>query len=353
MKFSEFTLNNQGVTDLGKVLFLTAFTLNPLFNTCSAHTGIKNGEKLDFVDSMGDVGLKGRKCDPDYSKVEITGLEKTWDVGDWNIAKKICYKEIEKTIAEYCLRTGTERENIIGTEFWDKIMMPLLDKAISEMYWRMAWFSDKNAENITDGGHITDGVDVDLLNMCDGLWKRVIALGATNADQRIDLSAYNTQSTIKAQLSSIKASGAALGIVDDIVSYADARIAQQAGATVMMTRSLYQAFRKDYANKYHETIPFMEVAEGVKIPTYDGIPLLEVSEWDANINKFENDGTKLNMPHRAVFCSPKNLFVGTQAKTTLADVTSTFDDISRNNYFYAASDIGTLIGEDALVQVAY
>lgn len=352
MNFSDFTLNNQGVTDLGKVLFTTSFLLNPLFNTCTAKPGIKKGEKLDFVDNMGDVGNAGRKCDPDYTNVVITGFEKTWALGDWSIPKKICYKELENTIAEYCLRTGTDRENLIGTEFWDKILMPLLNKALEQMYWRMSWFGDTAAETITDGGNIKDGTDLSLLTMCDGLWKRIFAVAAANASQRTTILA-NTENSISAQMQNIKGEGVALGIVDDLVSYADARIAQADDATIMLTRSLYQAFRKDYANKYKETIPFMEVANGVKVPTYDGVPILEVNEWDINIAKFETNGTKYNNPHRGLFVSPKNLFVGTQASDTLADVTSTFDDVTRNNYFYAASDIGTLIGEDALLQVAY
>lgn len=352
MTFSQFTLNNQGVDNLAKVLFTTAFTMNPLFNTCTAKAGVRNGQKLDYVDSMGDVGNTGRKCDPTYTSVTITGFEKTWALGDWSIPKKICYKEIENTIAEYCLRTGTERENIIGTEFWDKILMPLLEKALEDMYWRMAWFSDTAADHITDGGNITNTADLTLLTMCDGLWKRLFAIATANTAQRTTIAA-NSQSTIALQTSAIKTAGVALGIVDDLVSYADSRIAEASDSRIMLTRSLYQAFRKDYANKYHETIPFMEVADGVKIPTYDGVPILEVKEWDINISKFENSGTALNNPHRGVFVSPKNLFVGTEAKNTLADVTATFDDVTRNNYFYAASNLGTLVGEDALVQVAY
>jgi hypothetical protein len=71
------------------------------------------------------------------------------------------------------------------------------------------------------------------------------------------------------------------------------------------------------------------------------------------IKKYEDNGTKLNNPHRAVFAAKENLFVGTSAKDTFAEFDVTFDKVSRNNYMYAASNVGTLVGEDALVQVAY
>ena len=59
--FSQFTLNNQGVTDINKVLFTTAFAESDLFSTCTRQSGIKNGQILDYVDNIGEVGVAGRK----------------------------------------------------------------------------------------------------------------------------------------------------------------------------------------------------------------------------------------------------------------------------------------------------
>lgn len=354
INFSAFTLDNQGVTDLSKVLFTTAFAESELFDICTRQTGLKNGEKLDYVDNIGDVGKAGRKCDPDYESVAVKGFEKAWELGDWNIAKKICYTELENTIAKWSLNAGTEKDDVTSTDFWNKIYLPLLDRALTDFYWRLAWFGDKEAKNITvtsgTGGNITDGVDIKLINATDGLWKRLFAIAATNTGQRTTIAA-NAATTYALQKSGIKADGKALEVFDDILSNADSRIAAN-GGVLMVTNSLYQAFRRDYAKAYKDTIPFMEVAAGVSLPSYDGIPVKPIMEWDTLISKYENNGTKLNNPHRAVFASPDNLFVGTTAKDTLANFDVVFDQISRNNYTYAASDLGTLIGEDELVHVA-
>lgn len=348
INFNQFTLDNQGVTDLAKVLFTTAFVESDLFATCTKQTGVKSGDKLDFVDNMGEVGKTGRGCNPTYDSVAIEGIEKEWSLGDWDIAKKICYKELENTIAKWAFNEGTDKDNLTTTDFWNKIYLPLLNKALTEFYWRAAWFSDTAAKNIAQSGVITDGVDTDLLKITDGLWKRLFALGSA---QRTTIAA-NSQSTYATQKSAIKTAGVALAIFDDILSNADSRIAPN-GGVIMVTNSLYQAFRRDYAQAYKDTIPFMEVAEGVNLPTYDGIPVKPVMEWDTLIAKYENDTTKLNAPHRAVFASPENLFVGTSAKDTFAEFDTTFDTVTRYNYNYAASNLGTLIKEDALVQVAY
>ena len=70
------------------------------------------------------------------------------------------------------------------------------------------------------------------------------------------------------------------------------------------------------------------------------------------IKKYEDTGTALNCPHRAIVCSPDNLFVGTNDKDKIASLSVHFNDKDRKNYIYAASKIGTLVGEDELVQIA-
>lgn len=352
INLNQFTLNNEGVKDLNEVLFTTAFKQSGLWNTATPKAGVKNGKKLDFVDSMGDLGLAGRGCNPTYSAVEIKGLEKTWALGDWSSAKKLCYDNLKNTIAEYGMRTGTEADNIEGTEFYNKILLPLYNKAIEDMYWRMAWFGDTAAKNVSASGTITNGVEVNLFKMADGLFKRLFAIASADSTKHTTITA-NSAASYALQKSGIKTQGAALAVVDNLLSDADARIAEQEGAVILMTNSLYQALRKDYALKYNATIPFREVADGMKLPTYDGIAIHVVSEWDTAIKKFEDNGTTLNLPHRAVFTSINNLFVGTEDKDVFSELSVKFDDITRANYMYVASNIGTLVAEDDLVQIAY
>lgn len=350
--FNQFTLNNQGVKDLSEVLFATAIKQNNVFNTATLITGVENGKKLDFVDNMGNVGLAGRSCDPTYSAIGIQGVEKTWVLDPWNIAKSICYTQLEDTIARFSLEGGTNRDDLQGSEFYDKILTPLMDKAIKEFVWRAVWFGDKAAKNVAQSGVITDGVDLNLIKITDGLWKRVFAVAAANTAQHTTIAA-NSQTTYAAQKSGIRTAGVAIGIVDAMLDAADPRIAYADDATLMMTRSLYEALRRDYRDTYKQTIPFMEVANGVQLPSYDGVPILVVPEWDVNINEFENSGTAWNLPHRAIFTSAKNLLVGTKATAVLDELVSNFDDRKRDNYFYAAGDLGTMVKEDALIQVAY
>ena len=132
------------------------------------------------------------------------------------------------------------------------------------------------------------------------------------------------------------------------------------------TNSLFKALRNDLVDKYGKyTMTVKQVAAGIKISEYDGVPLIVLDIWDRMIKKYEQittttqvEGqdvtkTKLNLPHRAVVCSPNNLFVGTEDEDTIASLSIKFDDTTKLNHIYASSTLGTLLGEDALFQVAY
>lgn len=344
--FSEFTLTNGAVTDINKVMFDAIFKFGDLFGTCTPMIGVRNGDKADAVDKMSDVGWAGRGCDPQYKDIEITGREQEWELGKWSAPLEFCYERLETTIANYCLRTGTPRENVIGTEFWDKIFLPLLKDAFDRMYWRYAWFSDKDAEVIANGGVLKAGTDKTLFTMADGLWKRIFA--ATSGNKTAI--AANSQTTYALQQSKLREDGVAISIFESILADANALIDN---GVLMVTKSLADALRKDYRREFKATIPFYEVAEGVKLETFDGVPIKPVPEWDTIIREFEDDGTKWNNPHRAVFANIDNLLVGTSDKSLFAELTIGFDDKTRKNYTYAASDVGTIITNPALVQAAY
>ena len=352
INWSQFTVDNQAITDLRELLFLTVFNDPDIDLVVSNETGVYNGKKLGYIDSMGDVGLNESGCSPTYGNINVTGIEKEWELGDWRIAKHICYSELENTIAKYQLNTGTEKAFLQDTPYWDNILIPLLQRAIKEMFWRIVWFGDKNAKNIADSGNITAGVDTKLFTMCDGFWKRLQAIIAANPGQKTTIAA-NTETTYAAQKSKLRESGVAIGIVDDLLIDADSRIFDKDDAVILMTSSLFKALRRDIVDRYGKTtMPFENVATGITLSEYDGRKILALDIWDRMIKKYEDNGTVLNCPHRAVVCSPSNLFVGTEATDKIANLNITFNDETLYNNIYAASKIGTLIGEDALVQVA-
>lgn len=188
--------------------------------------------------------------------------------------------------------------------------------------------------------------------MTDGLFKRLFGIIADNSGQKTAIAA-NAGSTTASQMSKIREKGVAMGIIDNLLADADGRIFDKPDACIMMTNSLFKALVADVRNTFiGTTLTYQQLAEGVVISQYDGRKIIALDIWDRMIKRFENNGTKLNNPHRAVLCSPSNLFYGTDDTDMIADLSVTFNEETRYNNIFAQSKIGTLIGEDALVQVA-
>ena len=355
MNFEQYTVDNGAIRDLNELLFTSVFNDPDLERVITPMTNVENGKKLGYVDRMGDVGTEGGGCNPTYTNVEITGFEKTWELGKWQIPKSICYEDLEDTIARYGMNEGTEKADLQDTPYWDKFLMPLLQSAITDMFWRLAWFGDKTAKNVSDGGNITDGINLKLLTVCDGLWKRLQAIIAANPGQQVEVTA-NSQANYKQQKTALRAKGYAVGVMDDLLSEADGRIFDKPDHGIFMTNSFFKALRNDVKNLNNIQMPVETIMSGIKLSEYDGHPVIVLDIWDRMIKKYESSGTgdnlKLNCPHRAVLCSPQNLFVGTSDKDRYASLTVKFDDRQRDNFIYAESNLGTLVGEDELVQVA-
>lgn len=365
INWNQFTVDNGAITDLRELLFLTAYDDPDLDMILTTETGVTNGKKLGYINDMGDVGTAGGGCNPTYTSVNITGIQKEWELGDWEIPKEICYEDLENTIAEESMNTGTERADLQNTPYWDIVLMPLLDKAIREMFWRIVWFGDKAAKNIADGGILKAGINPKLFTMCDGLWKRLQTIIAANAKQQTIVTANaatekigtgetaTNKVTYNAQKLAVRQEGYAIKLFDSLLSDADSRIFDDPNSAIFCTNSLFKALRSDIVERYgRTTMPFENVGSGITLSQYDGRKIIALDIWDRMIAKYEDTGVALNCPHRAIVCSPANLFAGTNDKDKIANLSITFNDKDRKNYIYASSKIGTLVGEDALVQVA-
>lgn len=349
--FDKFTVDNGAIRDLAELLFDTLFNDPDIELVVTSETGVTNGKKLGRLRSMGHVGTSGGGCKPTYVKPEVTGVEKEWNLGKYQIPLELCYEELENTLAKYGMNEGTAIGNLIDTPYWDKVLMPLLEEAIVNMFWRIVFFGDKDAKNISDGGIITDGVNLKLFNMCDGLFKQFRAITAANPGQLTTIAA-NAEATYQAQKDAIRKPGVAIGIIDEMLSDCDSRIFDDKDAAIFMNNSLYKALRNDVKKVQNLQLEVTQIASGIQLSSYDGHPIIVLDVWDRLIKEFENDGTKLNAPFRALISTPNNLFVGTSDTKRVADLDITFDTKDRMNYIYAESKIGTLVGEDALIHLA-
>ena len=222
---------------------------------------------------------------------------------------------------------------------------------MQQMIWRFGWFGDKAAALAgVGGGKLTAGSDVSMFNVCDGLFKRIFTATATKNHTTI---AANSEATAAAQVSALRKKGAATAVVDAILMDVDTRIIDDSDAVLLMTRSLADALTYDIKQTYHDIMPWEKVFDGFDVATYNGVKIARVGIWDRMINAYEKGETTVNLPHRAVFCNPKHLMVGTDADALISDLDIWFDQKERRNYLYATGKIGTALLEEDMIHAAY
>lgn len=311
---------------------------------------VKNDDPIALIGEMEMVGKKGGGCDPTYEEKGIANSQKRWELGQWEIPIKICYEALKGSIAEYSLKTGTAIGDLTSTDFMT-IYTDALQRAMQQMIWRFSWFGDKEAALAgSGGGKLTAGSDVSMFNVCDGLFKRIFTATATKNHTTI---AANSETTAAEQVSALRNKGAATAVVDAILMDVDTRIIDDSDAVLLMTRSLADALTYDIKQTYHDIMPWEKVFDGFDVAIYNGVKIARVGIWDRMINAYEKGETAINLPHRAVFCNPKHLMVGTDADNLISDLDIWFDQKERRNYLYATGKIGTALLEEGMIHAAY
>lgn len=310
---------------------------------------VKEKDPIALLGEMEMVGKKGGGCDPTYEEKGIANSQKRWEFGQWEIPVKICYEAIKGTIGEYSLKTGTAIGDLTSTDFMT-IFADALQRAIEQMIWRFGWLGDKEAALAGEGGgKLTAGLDVSNFNVCDGLFKRIFTATAT----KHTAIAANSETTAALQISALRKSGAATTLVDTILMDADTRIVDDSDAVLLMTRSLADALTYDLKKTYHDIMPWEKLFDGFEVATYNGVKIARVGIWDRMIKAYEKGETTINLPHRAVFCNPKHLMIGTDADNLISDLDIWFDQKERRNYLYATGKIGTALLEEDMIYAAY
>ena len=348
--FEKLTLNNENLGSIRDAVQETLFN-DENFNQYVTIAKVKNGDPIALIGELEMVGKKGSGCDPTYDEKGIANSMKRWELGDWQIPIKICYESLKGTIAEYSLKTGTQIGDLTDTDVM-AIYTAALTRAIQQMIWRFGWFGDTAAQNVTEGGKITDGVATDLFTTCDGLFKRIFAICSGNAAQRTEIAA-NGKTSAAEQKNAMLAKGAATDLIDQLLMDADSRILDDGSAVLMMTRSLADALTYDIKKTYQQIMPWEKVFDGFDVANYNGVTIARISIWDRLIAANEKGTTTVNLPYRAVFANPKQLLVGTPQESLISDLDIWFSKKERRNYIYSTGKIGTAVLEEKLVHAAY
>ena len=351
LDFTQITPDNGAVREISRLVFKDVLTAERIGSLLNVFRGVYNGDKLGVIGEFGLLGTASTGCSPTWGNDAMDTSEKTWDIASWQIAEQLCYADVENTLVKYTLNNGTDIADMTANDYLDEIVMPRLELAIMKMYLRIAWFGDKNATDVANGGVITNATDVPYFTLTNGLFQQLFAGVTAGTTPRVTITA-NAQTTKAAQMAGIATE--AVDVLDAMINNASPALRQQSDQIIYVTQSFAdgleaQLLKTYYGSELHWTALF----NGIRETSYRGIRLRVLPQFDEIIQGYEGTATAYNAPHRAVYTTERNLALGVNGTDEFASLRISFDETTLLNHIYATDKLGAMVLDEAMAVIAY
>jgi len=343
------TLNAREAETVSGVIFQRVYNDSDLAEYHEIETGIDVKTQIAFAGRLGLLGKKTTGCTPsEAGGFELT--EKFWTPVLEDFRLKHCQADMPALLKLFrkSQRINPDFFDAVGTQEFG-VIISAVESAMLENMHRKIWFNDTAAETIADGGVFKNGTDLDYFNSFDGLFKQIFSEVPTNVANYVTI-AKNAQSSYAAQALE---EDAALAIFEAMVIAADERLVSADDSFILATRSLADNYRATLRNKNLGS-GFLEVVEEGRPKLYfDGIEVKVRYDWDRYIKTYQDNGTKWNLPHRAVFTTKSNIPVGTLSEDDLTKLDVFYDKTLKTNIMDAAYTIDAKHLEAYMTVAAY
>lgn len=347
------TLNPQEATDAASLILEREFVNGVLSTNHEIFTGILHKEQIPFAGKIADALKKSSGCTPNAGG-SVALSEKFWDPEIFDARFEHCAADLNKLFKLF------QKEQRINPDYFDKDGAPemqmiysLIAQMLRETLPVKVWFSDK-AASVYDAtnnptGTLAPGTDVDLYNVFDGLFKQIMTDVTTGDDNYVAI-AKNGGADYASQVLTPQE---AFDTLEKMRNAADERLVESGDAKFYVTRSIADKYR-DHLRAKTLGAGFIEVTENGKTQLmFDGIPVEVMYVWDRVIKSVQDNGTKYNLPNRAVLTTPDNIPVGTVSESDLEELDSFYDKKSKANIVDVAFSLDAKHLESYMTVAAY
>ena len=321
--------------------------------------GIKAKKQVIILGAFtGLLGLGAGECDPTANTSGFSVSQKFWDPSTISDRIERCWTGatgLQETFFIWATNNGLAKSDLTATEYF-AFLADILEDAIAECILRLAYFGDKDAELIADGGVLTAGTPLAAFNRIDGYFVQLFAIVAADSARKTvsDITAKNAEASYALQKfdATDTSNQVVLTALQDMITDADYRLRDAADKVIICTMSVFdQAVRELKRLSVHYTVE--AITQGIQSVTIDGVEVIGVSFLDRIIRTYQDNGTKYNLPHRAILTTKTNLQIGTEEESTLSEFEAFYDKKSKKSIIDFQFNLDAQIGLDHLIQAAY
>lgn len=339
---SALTINAEEERDIAAAIFEIAITGGGIAESHEIETGISYRQQIVFVGLIGLVGKAITGCSFPAHDNSLALTQKFWDPVQVGGRLSHCARDLNN------LQKLFRRATNVNPDFYDKIDSPELglvtaaiETALLQMLHRLIWFGDKNAALVANSGVITAGTDLGFFTPIDGLFKQLFNDITTSADNYVAI-AENQNASYAAQ--ALTGTDRGMAILRAMYNARSKQMRQAMSQGLVPVFYVTADIYDDYANTLEDksfNFTNNEARDGVNNQRYRGIEIVVRNDWDIIIQTYQDNGTKYNLPHRALLTFRSNIPVGTLATSDLETVSSFYDRKDLTNYMDFAMYLDT------------
>ena len=419
ISFSAFTFTAEQIRNINELVYEGIAKLPELSELHTMYDGIVYDKEIGFLTGGGLVGKAAQGCNPTPQDWSVGSRKVTWTPKSWEIFLDECASDLENTMVVYAMNKGTRVDDLTDTDYMAIVVEVLID-AIKEMFYRLIWFGDTDADNvdwneypkaaateqtagsaivgtvylgvtkttagavkcaladgtivylngeaatgnaeagktyyskdtahpvtINEGGNLTTGVDEDYFNILDGLFKQLRAIVALDANVKVTIAA-NSQ-TSKAEQLAYLTPERAYNLLSDMWYKADIKLRQRKSeCRFYVTQSIADKYEQYLVGKGIEST-YSNLVDGVPALKFNGVPVIPMPMWDANIQSYFDLGDTYDAPHRALLTLKSVIAVGTPNTKAYDEVDVWYDKTSRKNYILCKDKLDAKILSDKML----
>jgi hypothetical protein len=305
--------------------------------------------QIAYAGRISKITKKDAGCGNGKTTKTIPMSEKYWDPTPAKIWLTQCADDLEQTYFTWAMNTGIKRKDLTDTTF-ATFALELMTSAAKEDLIRFAWFGDTEIDEVAEGGTLGDAADIAYYDIINGFWKQIFAGVAANKTVHITIDEnaeanYNDQDNLAAD--------AAYKIFKGLMEKADKRLIGQPGKTIICTDSLFQNWLA-YKESKNLDLSFVRMDKYFSTDIYRGVKIVSFHAWDRHIRSDFDNGTKYNLPHRAILVDKPNLKIGIDSGVGgITDFEVFYDKVTELNHFKGGYKVDVKLIHEFMVAAAY
>ena len=290
----------------------------PLSRIFGIREGIKGKQLVRYLERVGLITVLDPGCGNTGAPLPIGRTSKVWDPKDLLAEVWECWKDARGTAEEWLLQPGNDKYKLDETTY-GLTYAELVGSAAVEDLHRMAHFADASmvSTDLTASITMSNGVVrtaaqlLPYFKTFNGLWRNV-ELGVTAGQTKyVEISENATSGDQVFGPEDVYA------LFVEMFGKASPRLTGQATAQkqFLVTRSIFNAYEQ-YRESQNHTLAYTDLGNGVLAPTFRGVAIQVVDEWDEFIGQYFKPASlsgKLDRPHRAILTAKGNLQLGFDA----------------------------------------